>query len=409
MTLRFEFTPALRNMLLMAVVLAIGCARAPDAHWSPRELRQLRGLWIGSLPALPPDPSNRVADDARAAALGRRLFFDARLSANGQIACSGCHMPDKNFQDGRPLARGVGDAARRTMTIPGSARSPFLFWDGRADSQWAQALGPLENPVEHGADRMQLVHLVDAHYRADFETLFGPLPDFSDIRRFPPHAAPIPGSEKDRAWMGMTTDDRVVVNRTFANLGKVLAAFERTLLPSPSRFDAYVQMLSGDGSQKGTADFTSAEIAGLRLFIGKAKCVTCHNSPLLADHAFHNTGVPARLDRPLDVGRSRGAIEVITDPFNCLGMFSDAAPEQCRELHFILADDPTLVGAFRSATLRQVAFRAPYMHAGQIPTIKAVLQHYNQPPRAPAGANELKPLGLSSQELDDLETFLRTL
>ena len=109
-------------------------------------------LSLGALEALPPDPSNRWAEDERAADLGHRLFFDARLSANGRVSCATCHDPDRDFQDGVPLAKGVGTTERRTMPVAATAYSPFLFWDGRKDSQWAQALGPLESPVEHGGN-----------------------------------------------------------------------------------------------------------------------------------------------------------------------------------------------------------------------------------------------------------------
>jgi cytochrome c peroxidase len=114
-----------------------------------------------------------VADDPRAAELGRQLFFDTRLSANGRVACATCHKPDQEFQDGTPLANGVGLTNRRTMPIAGTADSPFLFWDGRKDSQWAQALGPLESPVEHGGNRDQYAQVIAEHYRPAYEQVFG--------------------------------------------------------------------------------------------------------------------------------------------------------------------------------------------------------------------------------------------
>jgi cytochrome c peroxidase len=110
--------------------------------WTAEEVEILRSLWIGSLPPLPPDPSNQYADDPHAAALGQALFFDPRLSSNGQVSCSSCHIPEMMFTDGRTLAVGIGVNNRKTMTIVGTAYSPWQFWDGRADSQWAQALGP---------------------------------------------------------------------------------------------------------------------------------------------------------------------------------------------------------------------------------------------------------------------------
>jgi cytochrome c peroxidase len=133
----------------------------PRAEWTADEVATLRGLSIGSLPALPPDPSNKVADDPRAVALGQKLFFDTRLSSNGKVACASCHLPQQGFQDGKPLGQGIGTTTRRTMPIAGTAYSPWLFWDGRKDSLWAQALGPLENPVEHGGSRTPYAHLIE--------------------------------------------------------------------------------------------------------------------------------------------------------------------------------------------------------------------------------------------------------
>src|SRR5512137_1759047 len=102
-----------------------------QAGWTPSadELTTLRSLWIGSLKPLPPDPSNRYADDPRAAKLGQQLFFDLRFSSNGKVACSTCHQPDKLFQDDLPLSVGVGTTNRRAMTIVGTAYSPWFFWD----------------------------------------------------------------------------------------------------------------------------------------------------------------------------------------------------------------------------------------------------------------------------------------
>ncbi len=138
---------------------------------------------LAELDPLPRDPTNHVADDPRAAALGRQLFFDTRLSANGHVACSTCHQADRGFQDGLALANGVGTTARRTMPIAGMARSPFLFWDGRKDSLWAQALGPLESSVEHGGTRTQYAHVVVDSYAREYEQVFGPLPDLSAVPR----------------------------------------------------------------------------------------------------------------------------------------------------------------------------------------------------------------------------------
>src|SRR5687767_1180349 len=164
------------SLLVVTTVLAAG----PLAdQWSEEDVAQLSSMSLRELGPSPADPTNRVADDPRAAALGRKLFFDPRLSANGRVSCATCHIPEREFQDGIPLAKGVAVTNRRTMPIAGMAHSPFLFWDGRKDSLWAQALGPLESPVEHGGTREQYAQVVAAHYRADYQAIFGAMPALS--------------------------------------------------------------------------------------------------------------------------------------------------------------------------------------------------------------------------------------
>ena len=160
-------------LALFAAIATVGAADRDG--WTTAQLEQLRSLSLAELEPLPADPTNRFADDPRAADLGRDLFFDPRLSSNGRVACSTCHRPEQDFQDGVALASGVGTTSRRTMPVAAAARAPFLFWDGRKDSLWAQALGPLESPVEHGGTRAQYAHTVAAHYRSEYEEVFGNL------------------------------------------------------------------------------------------------------------------------------------------------------------------------------------------------------------------------------------------
>jgi cytochrome c peroxidase len=266
------------------------------------------------------------------------------------------------------------------MPIAGMAHSPFVFWDGRKDSLWAQALGPLESPVEHGGSREQYAKVIAAHYRQDYEAIFGAMPALS------------------------TRDEATAV---FVNMGKAIAAYERTIEYRPSRFDRYVENLQDTGRAPHGV-LTADEAAGLRLFIGKASCVNCHNGPLLTNNEFHNTGVPARAGLPADSGRLAGADAVLRDEFNCRSRWSDAA-SQCAELEFLVTGDHVLERAFKVPSLRNVADRAPYMHAGQFSTLGAVLDHYNRAPHAPAGHSELEPLRLSARERRQIETFLRSL
>src|SRR5690606_16288473 len=206
----------------------------------------------------------------------------------------------------------------------------------------------------------------------------------------------------------MSESDRDAVNRIFSNMGKAIAAFERTLMPAPTRFDRYADALAEGRAPAADEMLTDEELAGLGIFIGKGSCINCHNGPLLTDNHFHNTGIPAAAAEP-DLGRAQGALEVKADPFNCLGAYSDAAPEACRELRFMVAEGHELEGAFKPPSLRGVAQRPPYMNAGQVPTLAAALDHYNRAPEAPVGHTELNPLGLTAEELAALEAFLQTL
>ena len=344
-------------------------------------LRAASELSLESLPPLARDPSNRWADDRAAAALGKRLFFDARLSSNGRVSCATCHDPKRGFQDGVPLAKGVGTTGRRTMPIAGTAHSPFLFWDGRKDSQWSQALGPLESPVEHGGNRAQYARIIATHYRGDYERIFGPIPD---LRR------------------------RDAQTAVFVNIGKAIAAYERTVEFQPTRFDRFVAEWKKQGEMpKGILD--AKERAGMALFVGKAECVNCHNGPLFTNNEFHNTGVPPRVGKAPDRGRIVAVAAVQADEFNCRSRWSDAKPGECAELDFLAPPDASQAGAFRVPSLRNVAERAPYMHAGQKRSLRDVLDHYNRAPRAAVGRTELKPLSLDESELEQLEAFLRTL
>ena len=128
--------------------------------WSDAEVAVLRSLALESLPPLPPDPGNAVADHPAAARFGQQLFFDPRLSANGGIACATCHQPIRQFTDGLQKGQAIGTSMRNTPSVIGTAFSPWLYWDGRRDSQWSQALSPLEDPNEQAGNRLQILRVV---------------------------------------------------------------------------------------------------------------------------------------------------------------------------------------------------------------------------------------------------------
>lgn len=353
--------------------------------WTDDEISILRSLSLQNLPPVPSDPSNAVADNPQAAAFGEQLFFDARLSANGGISCSTCHQTVRHFTDGLRVGQAIGTSKRNTISIVGSAYSPWFYWDGRRDSQWAQALSPLEDPNEHGSSRLQVATVIagDEDYKAIYQALFGELGDVSG------------------------TDPRAL-NTAFANVGKAIAAFERTLLPATTRFDEYVAAITSGDRDAQRSMFNNDEVWGLRLFIGDANCTQCHNGALLTNNEFHNTGVLSAPGELPDKGRAAGVREVLANDFNCFSEYSDDPEKQCAELEFVRTD-ATLIGALRTPSLRNVENTAPFMHKGQITTLTEVLEHYNEAPDAMIGHNEAKPLGLSARELRRLEAFLKTL
>ena len=411
--INWAFVATLGVALVAAFSVLTGFTSADT--WTAEDRAVLASMSLDKLPPPPRDPSNAVDSAPAAAALGQRLVAEVRFSRNHAVSCASCHAPGREFQDGLPVGQGVGTGSRRTMPIAGAAHSPWLFWDGRKDSLWSQALGPLEDAVEHGSNRTQIAKVLNARYRAQYEALFGPMPDLAGL---PDDAGPQGNAAERAAWQNMAANRREDVNRVFANLGKAIAAYERTVTPGESRFDRYVRaVISRDPD--GQRAMSSQEVNGLRLFLGKGQCATCHNGPLLTDQHFHNTGVPARDPMRPDRGRSAATTKAQQDEFNCLGKYSDAGPGACQELRFMVTDDPALEGAFKTPGLRNVALRAPYMHAGQFASLEEAVAHYAKSPAAAVGHSELahegrghaerKPIRLSESEVKDVAAFLGTL
>ena len=403
------------GLLATSVRLPVAAASAVQDRWTVEELGVLASLRLSQLSPAAADPSNAAEGHPAAAALGKRLFSDTRLSSNQSVSCASCHAADKQFQDGLPLGRGVGIGSRRAMPIVGAGHSPWLFWDGRKDSLWAQALGPLEDAAEHGGNRTRYAQLIQAHYKQDYEPVFGAVPALPGR---PVDAGPLGTPAERAAWAAMRPAEREAVNRVFANMGKAMAAYEKTLSYGESRFDRYAEAVVNRDARAQTL-LSAHEVNGLRLFVGKGQCVTCHNGPLLTDQHFHNTGVPPLNPLQPDLGRAAAVAKVLHDEFNCLGRFSDAKPEQCQELRFMVTDDPALVSAFKTPSLRNVALRPPYMHAGQFASLAQVIGHYVRAPAAVAGHTELahaaqghtqrKPIRLTAAEVEALSAFLATL
>ncbi len=378
-------------------------APAPT-QWNSAQVALIRSLSLTELPPLHDDPSNSVAQSDVAAELGHVLFFDTRLSGNGAVSCATCHQPENYFADNLPLAIGEAVGPRHTPSLVGLSYSPWFYWDGRKDSQWAQALAPLEASHEHNFDRTRLAHLIsqDDQLKQLYESVFGALPAVPDLA-----ASPLTGDEQQQAWQALTSEQQQQIDRIFTNAGKAIAAYQRKLLPGRSRFDDYADTVQANAASRSDL-LSKAERAGLALFIDKAQCIDCHNGPLLSNHEFHNTGILSVNGQLPSMGRFDGIRIARQDEFNCLGDYSDADASECIELRFA-RDNNELVGAHKTPTLRNVGATPPYMHGGQIATLAEVLRHYNDAPVSMLSHNEAKPLALRPVQLRQLEAFLLTL
>lgn len=411
---------ALAALAVPALACGSAMATAPgESDFTPQEWSILRTFAIGDPPS---DPTNRWADDPRAVALGQQFYFDTRFSGplgpdndgvssgslgrpgqRGMVSCASCHDPANGGSDHRSKAStslAAGWTGRNAPSVLNAAYSPvWQFWDGRKDSLWSHALGPPESPVEHNGTRLQFAHLIHDRYRQEYEPIFGPLPELSDLGRFP--AAGKPG---DPAFDRMAPADQTAVNRVYANFGKAIAAYERKLVSRDSAFDRY---LAGNGSS-----LNAAAVRGAKLFVGRASCNECHRGPTFTDYQFHNIGAPQEGPHvgETDIGRADGIAKVLGDAFNRAGQFSDHA----EDAHLRgLAVSPSDVGAFKTPGLRSVSRTAPYMHDGCYATLWDVLQHYRfggatgkfSGTKSPA----IQPLNLSDGDAADLIAFLESL
>ena len=370
-----------------------------------------RALRASPLPPLPTDPTNRVADDARAAALGRELFFDSGLSLDGSVSCATCHRPELRFTDGLVLSEGLQTAARHSPSLVDASHQRWFNWDGRSDSMWAHAIRPIEHPDEMGGDRTALARylLEDPTTRTAYEEIFGPSP--LEPTSLPERARPKGTVATAAAWDALDEPTRFEIDRVAANVGKALAAYQRTLSGGVTRFDSWVADVRRGGD--GEAILDPAERRGLELFFGAAECWECHAGPLFSDGEFHNIGTPVAGGLPRDPGRYDGAALVVEDPFNAAGLHSDDPDGSRGIISLGVKRDPSQWGAFRTPSLRGVSQTPPYMHDGSIPDLESVVRFYSTLEGAIQldhhQESVLSVLDLDEGELSDLVAFLKTL
>ncbi len=312
-------------------------------------------------PGRPPeDKTNAVADLPAAAALGKDLFFDTQFSSTGTVACGTCHDPAKGYADGRARSLGVAEGDRNTPSLLYASHARFQFWDGRTDTLWLQAVGPLENPLEMDSSRLEVARRIYVHYKERYEAIFpgAPLPPMGDPARFP-----LRGKPGDPAWDGMGSGDQRAVTAVLVRVGKLIEAFERTIAAEPNALDRY---LAGD-----LAALTAAQKRGLGTFFTSG-CAQCHYGPRLTDDAFHNIRfATGRRDRTADFGASVGLPMLARNPLRT----AEYADGPFQEV-FVPTSAPELVGAFRTPSLRGAAMTAPYGHGGSLLTFPEIVRHY---------------------------------
>ncbi|WP_281557699.1 cytochrome c peroxidase [Thalassomonas sp. RHCl1] len=441
------FSPSL-TMFYMLTVLALFAVMLPangqeqeqnqvvdPYHFTGADIEFLAQFSLSRLKPLPAAPGNRLADDLKAAKLGKKLFFDEGLSRNNQVSCGSCHQPDLYFTDGKKVSQGAGLTFRSSPTVLGAAFSPWQFWDGRKDSLWSQALGPIEDVNEFNTSRTEYVHALLTTYLPLYQQVFGSLDEKTlpqKLTQLTVPASPLGNEAQIKRWQALSPALQTWVNRVFSNAGKAMMAYQRRLELPRARFDHFVDALVSEKQQKSGSDtsrstdeqaktvqqlFTPAEVRGLRLFVGKGNCASCHNGPLFTNYEFHNIGAPEPLEGSVELGRYQGVKLLAQDEFTCLSDFSDADSSACDEMRFLKVSGPELVGALKTPTLRNIAKTAPYMQFGQFSDLKAVIAHYNQP--SPPVYNrqlhpsrphfDILPLKLTDEESEDLQMFLHTL
>ncbi len=288
-----------------------------------------RGLAAVPVPKENPSSPEKIA-------LGKQLYFDKRLSGDDTIACSSCHDPKKGWSNADKTAVGFGGqrGGRSAPTVLNSGYQAFQFWDGRAKSLEQQALGPIANPIEMNLPLEKAVEKIGAikGYQDQFQKVFG---------------QPVNAE----------------------NIGKAIAAFERTVLSGDAPYD---RLRGGDESAMSLQAWE-----GMQLFFGKANCSSCHSGPNFTDNGFHNIGVSFTIEKA-DLGR-----------FEISKMEGDK-------------------GAFKTPSLRDIARTAPYMHDGSLATLEEVVEYYDKGGTPSEYLDEeLFPLKLTADQKAALVTFLK--
>ena len=340
----------------------------------------VNGAPLGLPPVPIPADNPQSPDKIR---LGNRLFHEARFSSDGKVSCSTCHAEDKAFTDHRRVSRGHNGllGTRNAPTVINSAYMQTLFWDGREPDLEGQSKQPPVNPVEGGLpDPEALLGIIsnDPAYVKAFKEVYGV--EAADI--------------------------------TIDQYADAIASFERTIIAGDSPFDRY--QYGGDKSA-----MSEAAIRGLAVFRGQGRCVSCHvieqTQALFTDNRFHNIGVGFKNIQGR-VGEIAGEFIKAKNAGADVDKTVLSNPDASELGRFAVSEDINTVGAFKTATLRNIELTAPYMHDGSQKTLEDMVNFYNNggrvnadDPFSPFLSGGIRPLNLSEQQKSDLVEFLKAL
>ncbi len=347
---------------LTAIVVAAGWALSGTAWAQKPKFPPLAPL------AAVPVPADNTMSAAKVE-LGKKLFWDARLSGDGSTPCVACHFPSLGWGDGGEISRGYPGTAhwRNSQTILNSAYYNKLFWEGNKTSLESQAPSAAEGAVAGNGDRsmMEMRLRFIPEYVAAFKQVFG------------------------AEWPRMT------------HAYMAIAAFQRTVVSDAKKvpFDRYAR---GDKQA-----LSEAQLRGMALYSGKAGCIQCHNGALASNQRFYALGVAEH------ASTQASPLHQITHRWEQYqkGMTEERYRSADADMGlYYQTKNPKDIGKFRTPSLRELKYTAPYMHNGTLKTLADVVAFYNAGGGAAANKSPLlKPLGLSAQEQADLVAFLEAL
>ena len=344
----------------------------PGPLAEPRSLEQVGAPLDRTRAAIPADNPQTPGKIA----LGKRLFFDSRLSVDGTVACASCHDPRRAFTDGRPASVGVEGRSgqRNAPTVLNALYQKTQFWDGRVATLEQQAALPIVNPVEMGQPSLDAAVASIAavpEYRQAFQDVFGHPPSGPDLLR-------------------------------------AIAAYERTLVSFDSPFDHFI------ARDKNAID--AAAKRGWTLFNGRGRCNLCHatsqsqpNLTSFTDDDFHNIGIGIIRHHVVPLARQA---EKLVDSGKASDIDRAAIQSDMSVLgRFLVTKKEADIASFKTPDLRNVLVTAPYFHDGSQATLWDVVDHYNKGDglQNPWLDEDIQPLALRESEIDDLVAFMASL